>query len=84
MANIKYSSPSCSCTSAPRLVVHVLVLVLVHVLVLVFVHVIVIMFVRILVILEMTVTNCLVARLVPSAIPVYKLIMIDAVGVQVY
>jgi len=43
----------------------------------------VIVFVRILVILEMTVPNCLVVRLVPSAIPVYKL-MIDAVGVQNY
>ena len=52
--------------------------------VILFVHVIVIVFVRILVLLEMTVANCLVTRLVPSAIPVYKLIMIDAVGVQVY
>jgi hypothetical protein len=41
-------------------------------------------FVRVLVILDMTVPNCLVFRLVPSAIPVYKLIMIDAVGVQNY
>jgi hypothetical protein len=62
MANIKYSSSSCSRTSAPRPLVHV----------------------RIVVILEMTVPNCLVACLVPSAIPFYKLIMIDAVGVQNY
>ena len=79
-----YSNPCCSCTCALRLLVHVLVLVFVHMLVLVFVHVIIIVFVRILVVLEMTVPNCLVVRLVPSAIPVYKLIMIDAVGVQNY
>ena len=47
-------------------------------------HVLVLVFVRIVVILEMTVPNCVVACLVPSAIPVYKLIMIDAVDVQNY
>lgn len=53
-----YSSPSYTCISEPRLLMHVLVLVFMHVLVLVFVHVLVLVFVHILVILEMTVPNC--------------------------